>query len=333
MNFDLGHVARDLGIPFDSVQRTVQKLDEGNTVPFITRYRKDQTGGLDEEAIRAFQEGVARLRLLVDRKQTILKSIEAQGKLTPELANQINSADSLKRLEDLYLPFKPKKQTLATKAREQGLEPLALEVLNGDPAAADLEARAAEFVSAEKGLESANDVLTGVGYLVAEKFSERADVRGRLRRIMWRTGKLVSTRIEPPAEEQSAEEPVAEEKPPATEVAAETPEEQPIADDSQAAEIVPEAVEDGATAETVADELVETVADEPAVEPVPPAPEMEAEQAETAQAEVSDEPAAEAPATADEPSPTRVGAARCTLSPRLGAVQLSALPGRSCKHG
>ena len=133
MNFDLGHVARDLGIPIDRIQRTVHMLDEGNTVPFITRYRKDQTGGLDEDAIRHIQDRVTRWRQLVERKQTILKSIEAQGKLTPELANQINSADSLKRLEDLYLPFKPKKQNLATKAREQGLEPLETAGVQFDP--------------------------------------------------------------------------------------------------------------------------------------------------------------------------------------------------------
>ena len=163
MSFDLGHVARDLGLPLDKVQRTVEMLDEGNTVPFITRYRKDQTGGLDEELIREIADRVARMRLLLERKQTILKSIEAQGKLTPELANQINSADSLKRLEDLYLPYKPKKQTLATKAREQGLEPFALEILNADEAAHDLEARAAQFVDAEKNLPTNTEVLEGVG--------------------------------------------------------------------------------------------------------------------------------------------------------------------------
>lgn len=204
MNFDLGHVARDLGLSPEKVQRTVQMLDEGNTVPFITRYRKDQTGGLDEELVREIQDRVAKLRLLQERKAAVLKSIEAQGKLTPELAHQINHADSLKRVEDLYLPYKLKKQTLATKAREQGLEPLANELLEGHPDAADLNARAAALVDAEKGLASVDDVLQGVGYLVAERFSERADVRGRLRRLLWRTGKLVSTRIEPsekPAEE------------------------------------------------------------------------------------------------------------------------------------
>src|SRR6185295_20325319 len=125
----LGHVARDLNLPTPSVERTVALLDAGNTVPFITRYRKDHTGGLDEEAIREIQARLARLRMLVERKQTILRSIDSQGKLTPQLAAEIEGADSIKRLEDLYLPYKPKKQTLATIARDRGLEPLAEEIL------------------------------------------------------------------------------------------------------------------------------------------------------------------------------------------------------------
>ena len=116
---DLGHVARDLGLPPEKIARTLELLDEGNTVPFITRYRKDQTGGLDEEQIREIQFRIGKIRQLAERKATILKTIEAQGKLTPELADQIQHANTPKRLEDLYLPFKPKKQTLATIAREQ----------------------------------------------------------------------------------------------------------------------------------------------------------------------------------------------------------------------
>jgi uncharacterized protein len=284
MSFDLGHVARDLGLPLDKVQRTVEMLDEGNTVPFITRYRKDQTGGLDEEVIRDIADRVARLRLLLERKQTILKSIEAQGKLTPELANQINSADSLKRLEDLYLPYKPKKQTLATKAREQGLEPFALEILNADEAANDLEARAAQFVDAEKNLPTNTEVLEGVGYLIAERFSERADVRGRLRRILWRTGKLVTTRIEP----------------------AEKPAEAPAELETTA----PVAAESTVTETTTAVEPTGENVESPAVEP--PAVEAEAPVASETPAETTTEqapviaseavPASEATAAAESPA-------------------------------
>ena len=125
VTIDLRHVARGLDFPLRQVQAVVELLDEGNTVPFITRYRKDQTGGLDEEQIREIQDRLAKMRLLADRKQTILRSIEAQGKLTEKLAKQILSATTTKRLEDLYLPFKPKKQTLATLARSRGLEELA----------------------------------------------------------------------------------------------------------------------------------------------------------------------------------------------------------------
>ena len=127
MAIDLEQQARDLGLPVEKVRRTVELLDEGNTVPFITRYRKDQTGNLDEEQIRRIEESVSKARMLAERKATILKSIESQGKLTAELAELINAAKSTKRLEDLYLPYKPKKQTLATVARERGLEPLAEE--------------------------------------------------------------------------------------------------------------------------------------------------------------------------------------------------------------
>ena len=114
---DLRQLARGLDIPLRQIQAAVELLDEGNTVPFITRYRKDQTGGLDEEQIREIQGRLTKMRLLADRKQTILRSIESQGKLSEKLAKQILSAATTKRLEDLYLPYKPKKQTLATLAR------------------------------------------------------------------------------------------------------------------------------------------------------------------------------------------------------------------------
>ncbi len=146
----------NVGLPLESVQNTVVLLDDGNTVPFITRFRKDQTGALDEEQVRRIQEKVGKLRALAERKQTILKSIQAQGIMTPELLEQIRTATSSKRLEDLYLPYKPKKQTLATTARQRGLEPLAREVLDADPAAADLPARAASLMAPEQELRTAS---------------------------------------------------------------------------------------------------------------------------------------------------------------------------------
>ena len=197
VTIDLRHVARGLDFPLRQVQAVVELLDDGNTVPFITRYRKDQTGGLDEEQIREIQDRLAKMRLLADRKQTILRSIEAQGKLTEKLAKQILSATTTKRLEDLYLPYKPKKQTLATLARSRGLEELANEILEAAPAANDLDARSRDFANPDRQVPSGADALLGAGHILAEQFSERADLRQRLREILQKTGKIVTTQIAP----------------------------------------------------------------------------------------------------------------------------------------
>src|ERR687888_1379320 len=137
---DLSRIAQDLQIRKVQVESVVGLLDEGNTIPFITRYRKERTGGLNEEVIRQIQDRVAHLRHLAERKQTILKSIDGQGKLTDELKAAILAAETPKRLEDLYLPYKPKKRTLASIARERGLEPLAQALWNRDPVGGDLQA-------------------------------------------------------------------------------------------------------------------------------------------------------------------------------------------------
>jgi len=201
---NLEHVARDLRLPLPKVQATVELLDDGNTIPFITRYRKDQTGGLDEEQIRRVQERLRSMRLLAERKGTILRSIESQGKLTERLAKQILAATTTKRLEDLYLPFKPKKQTLATLARSRGLEPLAHEILAAAPLCADLDQRAADFVNPDKHMTTPADALLGAGHILAEQFSERADLRQRLRDLLHRTGVLVSAQIVPASKSPSA---------------------------------------------------------------------------------------------------------------------------------
>lgn len=193
---DLRRVANNVQLPLGQVESVVELLDAGNTIPFITRYRKDQTGGLDEEQIRDIQSRVGKLRLLEERKQTILRSIDAQGRLTPELSAEIHAAESTKRLEDLYLPYKPKKQTLGSLARERGLEPLAEEVLAAATEASNLDARAADFVNPDRGIATAADALLGVGHILAERFSERADLRGRLRKIFTRSGKLMSAHAE-----------------------------------------------------------------------------------------------------------------------------------------
>ena len=193
---DLGLVARRLGLPAAGVESVVFLLDAGNTVPFITRYRRDQTGGLDEQDVRRVAEAVTRARQLADRKQTILRTIHGQGRLTPELEGRIAAAESGKQLEDIYLPFKPRKLTLAEIARERRLEPLAREILAADPAAADLDRRAADFVDADAQVPTVADVLLGVGHIIAHEFSERADLRQRLRDILYRKAHLKSQRVE-----------------------------------------------------------------------------------------------------------------------------------------
>jgi len=193
---DLGLLARRLGLPVSGVHATAELLDAGNTIPFIARYRRDQVGGLDEEAIRRIQEGLARGRQLLDRKQTVLRTIQGQGRLTPELEAAVLAADSLKQLEDLYLPYKPRRLSLAEVARQRRLEPLAREILDASPAAADLDARAADFVSADAELPAAADVLLGVGHIIADEFSARVDLRRQLRGILQRAGRLRSQRVE-----------------------------------------------------------------------------------------------------------------------------------------
>ncbi|MFI5461306.1 MAG: Tex-like N-terminal domain-containing protein, partial [Isosphaerales bacterium] len=195
---DLGRIAQDLQIRRLQVESVVQLLDEGNTVPFITRYRKEQTGNLNEVVIGEIQLRVRRLRELADRKETILKAIEAQGKLVPDLATAIRAAENLKRLEDLYLPFKPKKRTKASDARDRGLEPLAFRVWTRDETLTDLAAAAQEFVSAEKGVESIEKVLEGVEHILAEAISEMATVRDAVRKVVWKTGRIVTAKAEIP---------------------------------------------------------------------------------------------------------------------------------------
>jgi uncharacterized protein len=201
-SLDLSRIAQDLQIRKVQVESVVQLLDEGNTIPFITRYRKERTGGLNEEVLRLIQERVAQLRQLADRKQTILRSIEGQGRLTPELRAAILAADNPKRLEDLYLPYKPKKRTLATAAREKGLEPLALAIWGADPVANNLGEVLPHLVNPERELNTPEDVLLGVQHILAEVVAESADVRAVVRAVMWDTGRLCTTKSDKLAEGQ-----------------------------------------------------------------------------------------------------------------------------------
>jgi len=181
-------IAQELNVREAQVTATIELLDGGATVPFVARYRKEATGGLDD----------TQLRTLDERRTAILKSIEEQGKLTPQLQEQIDAADSKARLEDLYLPYKQKRRTKAQIAREAGLEPLADLLLN-DPTRVP-ETEAAPFVDAEKGVADAKAALDGAMQILMERFAENADLVGALRDTVWSRGKLTSKLIEGKAE-------------------------------------------------------------------------------------------------------------------------------------
>jgi uncharacterized protein len=204
-HLDLSRIAQDLQIRKVQVENVVQLLDEGNTIPFITRYRKERTGGLNEDMLRIIQERVQQLRQLGERKQTILRSIDNQGKLTPELRTAILSADNPRRLEDLYLPYKPKKRTLATAARDKGLEPLALAIWHSDPAVNNLAEILSGMVNPEKELATPEQVLEGARHILAELIAESADVRSPVRNVLWDTGKLCTSKSDKLAEGQGLE--------------------------------------------------------------------------------------------------------------------------------
>ncbi len=173
------------------VQKTVALLEEGATVPFIARYRKEVTGELDEVQIRQLQEQLNYFKELHDRQQTILKSIDEQGKLTPELRDQILHCRQKTVLEDLYLPFKPKRRTKATIAREQGLAPLAEEILQST-GPLDLDAAAQPFIDEEKGVPTISAALQGAGFILAEQFADNAAVRACVREKTWQQGVFCS---------------------------------------------------------------------------------------------------------------------------------------------
>jgi uncharacterized protein len=181
------------------VEAAIRLLDEGATVPFIARYRKEATGGLDDTQLRHLEERLVYLRELNERRETILKSIEEQGKLTPELQGDIAGAETKQRLEDLYLPFKPKRRTKAQIARESGLEPLA-DALLADPSELP-EVRAASFVDDDKGVSDAAAAVEGARQILMERFAEDPELTGRLRDLLREQGILVS-RVMPGKEEE-----------------------------------------------------------------------------------------------------------------------------------
>lgn len=186
-------LARELNRDQSHIDNVIQLLDEGNTIPFIARYRKELHGAMDDTALRTLAERLEYLRSLQERRETVKKSIEEQGKMTEELSEAIDNAATLAALEDLYRPYKQKRRTRATVAKEKGLEPLALRLFaqeNGSPAPEEL---AAEYVDAEKGVETVEDALAGASDIVAEMLSDDAEIRKLLRDFIWRNAALEST--------------------------------------------------------------------------------------------------------------------------------------------
>ena len=181
------------------VDAAVKLIDEGNTIPFISRYRKEVTGSLNDEQLRKLHERLVYLRNLEEKKEQVLSSIEEQGKLTEELRSQILAAETLVVVEDLYRPYRPKRRTRATIAKEKGLEPLAA-VITLQQLKRPLREEAEQYLSEEKGVTSVEDAISGAKDIIAEAISDKADYRSWIRKITMKKGKLISTAKDPEAE-------------------------------------------------------------------------------------------------------------------------------------
>jgi uncharacterized protein len=196
------HVSQTIDVPLRGLVAVIELLDEGGTVPFIARYRKEATGNLDEVKVREIEEQLTYFRELASRRETILRSIGEQGKLTDELKARIEKSVDKNELEDLYLPFKPKRRTKATIAREKGLEPLAQYIWGQQPATLPLIDFAATFINEEKGVASVDEALEGARHIVAETISEDADLRKTLRQLMFDEGLITSRKATDAIDEQ-----------------------------------------------------------------------------------------------------------------------------------
>lgn len=189
MNYE-SKIASELGVKPHQVQATIELLDGGATVPFISRYRKEATGTLDEVQVATIRDRIEQLRELDKRREAILKSIEEQGKLTPDLKKAIDSAETMAKLEDIYLPYKPKRRTKATIAREKGLEPLAEKIFA--QTSFDLETEAKKYLSEEKEVKSVEEALQGARDIIAEWINENAQVREKMRKLFLEEGTFTS---------------------------------------------------------------------------------------------------------------------------------------------
>jgi uncharacterized protein len=194
-------IAKELNIKVTQVKGTVSLLDDGNTVPFIARYRKEMTGGLTETEIRKIEERVEYLRNLENRKEEVLRLIAEQDKLTEELENKIRAATILQEVEDLYRPYRQKRQTRATKAREKGLEPLAMLIWEQSLVEGNLEEMATEYLNPEVELETIDDVYQGARDIIAEMISDDAEIRKKARRLSFEEG-IIESKLRENGEEE-----------------------------------------------------------------------------------------------------------------------------------
>lgn len=186
---DLAYIAQTCDVPLGPAKSVIELLAEGNTVPFISRYRKERTSNMDELKVQMVKDGYDYIKELNERKETVLKTIDGQGKLTDELKAKIEATYSKTELEDIYLPYKPKRRTKATIAKEKGLEPLA-DAIQADGGDNDLATMATPFVSEENKVPSIKDALEGAGHIIAERFSEDAALRKALRQHLADNGVL-----------------------------------------------------------------------------------------------------------------------------------------------
>lgn len=203
METNVNTIASELNLKPQHVKAVIDLLTEGSTIPFIARYRKELTGSMDEVQLAAIRDRNEQLVALAERKDAILKSIEKQEKLTPQLAKAIEEATTLAELEDIYLPYKPKRKTRATAAREKGLEPLATTIF--EQKEKDIEALAATFVDAEKGVASAQEAIAGASDIIAEWISENQEARQKVRELFWNEGVVEAKVIKSKAESEDAQ--------------------------------------------------------------------------------------------------------------------------------
>jgi uncharacterized protein len=195
----LEQLKNELGIKLEQVEATVKLIDEGNTIPFIARYRKEVTGSLNDEVLRNLSERLTYLRNLEEKKASVLSSIEEQGKLTEELKAQIEAAATLVVVEDLYRPYRPKRRTRATIAKEKGLEPLS-EIILAQEVSSDILEIAENYVSEEKEVSSAKEAVAGALDIIAESISDEADYRIHIRKLTFEEGSITSVAKDAEAE-------------------------------------------------------------------------------------------------------------------------------------